>query len=897
LPPHVGFLAGLIATAALVTAIAIAATSSKSTGRIGPANHIQPNGRKLHPVGKLTKLGNFPTNARLTPDGRFLWTLSAGRGINDIRIVNVKTRKVVQVIQVPGNSGGLTMTADGTTAYVSGVAESSHTDEQSPEGTPGKEGDVIQVLSVDKKTGRAAFKDTIPVPAPAGAPPPQNFPPTNTGAVAWPRDVAVTKDGKTLLVALNLGNAAAVVDVATKGVKYVDTGDYPYGAAITPDGKTGLVGSEVDGTVTAINLADASKLKDIQAGPRLSHPESIAIDPKRPRAYVPLANQDIVAVIDTAKLDVIHTLSVEQPRGIGTSPSNATVSRDGCRLYVSDSGEDAIAVFALAKTCKKHRGKGTNNPPRLIGKVPVGSYPTWAGATNKRFLWVSARGLGVGPNPTGPNPLSPDNNDNEINSFTYLPSIVTGAAGIRAALSDKQIRKLTKKVNRQIRPTNARKAPKGTPIVAPEGDNPKLKYVWYFVRENRTYDQVLGDDPRGDGDPKLTLFGKDLTPNVHALVQRFPLLDHVFANSEASIDGHYWTAAAAVSDYVVKNWHQNYGGRGRPYDFGAFVISDPPKGFLFDQAQKQGIGYFNYGEAVAEVSPFEDRNRTEEETARNLAKFANTDGGVGGAPNNSPVRQCYPSDIAIHNNPLAGDVEAWDSTPPPDAPLGSQSRFDCFAAHFKMPGDPAGDPKITFRYFSLPSDHTQGLNPGSRSPKAMMAENDYALGQFVDLISHSSLWKESMILVVEDDSQDGADHVDAHRMPALVISPYAKKGAIVHTRYDFPSFIRTLEIVLGMKPLNLNDALGVPLYNAFSPTAENSEPFTAIKPQQNLNERNPDTPANRAAVRGLNLKEVDRVPQRKLDAMLWKSIHGMDAQPPPPGPNASGLDEAEEEDE
>jgi DNA-binding beta-propeller fold protein YncE len=889
------FLAGLVAAAALATTIAIAATSSVSTGRIGPANRIQPNGRKLNPVGKLTKLGNFPTNGRLTPDGKFLWTLSAGRGLNDIRIVNVKSRKVVQIIRVPGNSGGLTLTADGKTAYVSGVADSPYTDEKTPEGTPGQAGDVIQVLSVDKKSGKATLKDPIPVPPPSSAAPPQNFPPTGTTKRSWPRDVAVTKDGKKLLVALNLSGSssgvasAAVIDVATKAVTYVDTGDYPYGAAITSDGKTGLVGSEVGGTVTAINMADGTKIKDIQAGPRLSHPESIAIDPKRPRAYVPLANQDMVAVIDTKKLAVSKTLSVEKAQGLGTSPTNATVSSDGCRLFVTNSGEDAVAIFSLVKKCTR-KPKALANP-KLLGKVPVGSYPTWAGETphNRQFVWVSARGLGVGPNPNGPNPLSPNDSDNAINTFNYLPAFVTGATGIAKGLTDKQIRGLTKKVNKQITPANFQKPPAGTPIVAPTG-TPKIKYVWYFVRENRTYDQVLGDDSRGDGDPKLTLFGKDLTPNVHALVQRFPLLDHVYANSEASIDGHYWAAAGAVTDYVVKSWHQNYAGRGRPYDFGAYVVSDPPNGFLFDQATKDGVKYYNYGEAVAEVSPFPDRNRTQDETARNLAKFANTDGAVPVSPNSVPGGKCYPSDIAIGTDPLANNAETWDSTPPAGAPVNSESRFDCFNAHYAMPNDPASDPSILFRYFSLPSDHTQGLSPGKRTPQAMVAENDYGLGQFVEKISHSPFWKQSMILVLEDDSQDGADHVDAHRMPALVISPYAKKGAVVHTRYDFPSFLRTMEIVLGMHPLTLNDAVATPLYDAFSPTADNSDPYTAIKPAQDLNARNANTAANRAAVRGADFRDADHVPQRRLDGMLWHAVHGMDSQPPPPGPNASGED-------
>jgi hypothetical protein len=188
----------------------------------------------------------------------------------------------------------------------------------------------------------------------------------------------------------------------------------------------------------------------------------------------------------------------------------------------------------------------------------------------------------------------------------------------------------------------------------------------------------------------------------------------------------------------------------------------------------------------------------------------------------------------------------------------------------------------------MSDDHTEGTTPGRRTPRAMVAENDYGIGQVVDLISHSPIWASSLIMVIEDDTQDGADHVDAHRMPALVISPYTKKGAVVHTRYDMLSFIRTLEIPIGMKPLGLQDSLAVPLYDAFDGTAQNTEPYTAIAPTIPIDERNTASSPGAAASRRMNFRKLDSTPQRALDAVLWKSIHGADAVPPPPGPNAAG---------
>jgi DNA-binding beta-propeller fold protein YncE len=945
--------AGLVLTLAVVGGGAYAlAQGSADEGVIGPANRIQPSGRLLHPSGKLTRVGNHPAGAALTPNGRFYWTLSAGRGRNDVRIVRVApgrrcrrprqdagservrryrscvrrarrpVGRVVQTIRMPGLSGGIAMAPDGRTAYLSGIPDSAHEDEQTPPDTPGREGDVVHVLTYNARTGHAARAGTISLPPPADAPIPQSFPPTNTKRLSWPRDLAVSPDGKTLLVALNLADYAAVVDLATGQARFVRVGSYPYGAAITRDGKRGLVSNEASGTVSVIDLASATKIKDIQVGPHLSHLEGIAIDPQLARAYVAVTHQDLIAVLNLRSLTVQRTLTVERSQGIGTAPVAVKATRDGCFLLSADSGEDAVAVFALpnrrGRTCRneprrttrragasaeailQHEGRRglalaaeeaveSRRPVRrrsrawqLVGRVPVASYPVDVDATarHQTLVWLSAKGLGVGPNPNGPNPYSPNDSDDRINSFQYLPSIVRGASGILPFPTDTQLRRMTPRASRQLRPSNAERAPAGTPI---RGGGP-IKHVFYIVRENRTYDQVLGDDSRGDGDPKLTLFGANITPNAHALARRFPLLDHVYANSEASIDGHFWSAAAAVSDYVTKNWHQNYAGRQRPYDFGVYAVTWPSQRFLFDQAEKQGISYFNFGEAVAGVIPlFPDKDRTPADLVEVNKKFAKSDLGP-------PLAgHCFPNDAWSGGvNGLTGQ-EVYDSSLPPGVLPPAESRFDCLRTKFTA--QLASNTVPAFTYITLANDHTAGTAPGRRTPNAMVADNDYALGQVVDLISHSPIWGSSLILVIEDDSQDGADHVDAHRIPALAISPYARRGAVVHTRYDFLSFIRTLEIVTGMKPLNLFDALAVPMYDAFGTRAGNAEPYDAIKPGVDLNERNSAASPNAGFSQRLPLLSPDQVPQRYLDRILWQYVHGKNSEPPPPGPNASGEDE------
>jgi hypothetical protein len=962
---------GGVVVLAFAAAVVVAATAP--SGRIGPDNRIQPSGRKLDPVGNLTRLGNLPTGGALTVDGRFAWTLSAGRGQNDIRVVRVlpkrchkdsprrarrcrkgarkKVGKVVERIEMPGVSGGIAMAPNGRKAYVSGTPEGDNASNEVGPKVPGQDGDVIHVFKLDRRSGEAKRDGVIDVPPPPGTPPPQNFPPTQTDAQSWPQDLAISADGKTLLAALNLANAAAVVDTKAREVSYVQTGRYPYGAGITRDGMLGLISNQTDGTVSAIDLSSGDVVKEIAVGPHLSHPEGIAMDPKRSLAYVAVTHQDLIAVIDTENLEVVRTLSVERRKGIGTAPVELSVTRDGCRLLSADSGEDAVAVFALSakRRCDpgapRHRGRESGTDSRreaakellereseraaavageeaeeegladkplqkeserwqLLGRIPVASYPTVALTTPQRdpakrkLVWITAKGVGVGPNQIPPDqPVREDgpavgNNDETPDSkgwrYYYLPEQVKGMSGIMRFPSDRRLERLTPRAAEQIKPSNSMKPPEDTPLRA---DGP-IEHVFYIVRENRTYDQILGDVARGDGDPKLSVFGKRITPNIHALVKRFPLLDHVYANSEASIDGHFWTSAGAVSDYVVKNWHANYGGRHRPYDFGVYSVTWPAAGFLFDQAEEQGISWFNYGEAIAGTVPLNDIDRTPEENAQVVAKFRKSDlGPLSPGPQPPPPAPCFTNDAGTGTNVINGQ-EVYDSSRPPGAnPANTESRFQCFKQRFNQ--QLAGDAVPAFNYITYPNDHTEGTTPGRRTPDAMVAANDLAVGETVDLISHSPIWDSSLILVVEDDSQDGADHVDAHRMPALAISPYTKRGAVIHSRYDFLSFIRTIELVTGMKPLNLFDATAVPLYRAFdSDPSDNDEPYDVILPKVDLTERNPADAPNAARSDHLPLEVPDQVPQRILDKILWQYRHGADSKPPPPGPNASGIDEA-----
>jgi hypothetical protein len=336
-----------------------------------------------------------------------------------------------------------------------------------------------------------------------------------------------------------------------------------------------------------------------------------------------------------------------------------------------------------------------------------------------------------------------------------------------------------------------------------------------------------------------------------------------------------------VPDYVERNWFQNYAGRGRPDDFGLYAVSYPQAGFLFDQATRDSVSWFNYGEAIAGVVPppfIADKDATPDILAGVAQRFQGSDLGpeAGG---------CFANDGWIGFDGFTGQ-EIFDSTPPTGAPAGSISRTDCFRSRFAQQLATGTVPD--FSYITLTNDHTRGLEPGSPTPTAMIADNDLALGQIVDTISHSPIWGSSAIFVVEDDSQDGADHVDGHRTVAAVISPYAKAGAVVSSRYDQLSMIRSMELIRGMQPLGLADSLATPMYAAFTRTAHNSAPFDALPETVDLLARNPSTPATRALSRGMDFNHgPDHVSQRALDSVLWKSVHGVRSVPPPPGPNST----------
>ena len=879
--------------AALATAVVLATTAAAvAAGVVGPSTRMMPDGRLLQPDGRMTQVGDFPAGGALSPDGRYFWSVDSGYGHDDVSVVSVATGRVTQVLPLPGAYGGIAFAPDGTHAYVSGEPQGVIPAAGS---TKADSGDAIHVFSIDRATGRAREQNPIVLPATSGgtaqgeAANPASFllqppGPGPSSGLGWPIGMAVTPDGRTLVVALNQADQVAIVNLATAATALVKVGRYPYGVAA--DSTTAWVSNEYDGTVSVIDLATRSVTLTVKGlggplGDQNAHPEGVLLDRAAGTVFVAVTNRDLIAAISTRTSTVSALIPVARAGGIGTAPVALAVSPDGGRIYAADAGEDAVAV--LRRTVD-HKGTAAYH---LIGRIPTAAYPTGVSVTpdGKRVVWLSGEGLGAGPNPYyGANFAASE----KAPYGQYDMEMLLGQVGVLPAPSDALVARLGRVVDKEVRPDDYTPAPLDTPVESPGGGpSAQIKHVFYVVKENRTYDQIFGTDRRGNGDPALELFDGNgakgpaggVTPNAHALATMFPLLDNFYADSQVSVDGHLITTGGYATDFVERALEANYSNRGRAVNFGQDPVTLPPNDFIFDQAVRQKVSFQNFGEYNGGDTPQGNDGRPT--YAQSQAGF------VAGYPLFFGCDNAGLVPVTSTDHAVACDSDSGTIGPAGHAGV-ANSRFDFFQAEFDREVATGTVPALT--YMALPNDHTNGVQVGYPTPKALVADNDLGLGQIVDLISHSSIWSSSAIFVVEDDSQDGADHVDAHRMPAFVISPWARHGAVVDTRYDQDSMLRTIELILGLHPLSLNDGLAEPMYDAFirSDRTPDRTPYNAVTPRQSLLASTRIGPLGIDAV--LPYNDVDLVPQHLFDDALYRSVYGPHFTPPPAGPNASEIE-------
>ena len=386
--------------------------------------------------------------------------------------------------------------------------------------------------------------------------------------------------------------------------------------------------------------------------------------------------------------------------------------------------------------------------------------------------------------------------------------------------------------------------PAGNPVPATLGDPSPIRHVIYVVKENRTYDQILGDLPEGNGAPSLCLFDETVTPNHHALAREFVLLDNFYTDGEVSADGHEWTMGAYASDFVEKTWPLNYGHNerkkiGYPSE-GAYALATPARGYLWNQAAQAGVSYRSYGEFV-----------------------------FNGRTAGTPARPSLPV-LRDHIDPL---YRGFDLDYPD---VQRAARFVAELKRFEAEGDM---PRL--QVVRLPNDHTSGTSPGRLTPRADVADNDLALGQLVDAVSHSKFWATTAIFVLEDDGQNGPDHVDAHRTPCFVISPYTARHTVDSTLYSTTSVLRTIELILGLQPMSQFDAAAAPMFATFAATPDLT-PYAARSAQVNLHARNPRDAWGAKESARMDFREADRADDIVLNEIVWRSVKGAASRMPAP---------------
>jgi len=684
-----------------------------------------------------------------------------------------------------------------------------------------------------------------------------------TGEVLWSVPTGVAPYGvvKTAGKIYVTNWAGSVPDENDKNVAGV-----PWGKAkVDP-----VNGSTREGTVSVYNPETGSLIKEIVVG---LHPNDIISSADERFIYVANSNSDAISVIDTKSDFVIETIPVrlgeEKNPYFGDSPNGLGISSDGKTLYVAMGMDNAVAVVELGQ---KVSMASTSSESTVTGFIPTGAYPGGVCVLNDSKLYVpniEAEGARI--------PTVAENGTTSYNSHRMMASVSIVPVPDKTQL--KQYTKQVQETNQFFRVALSQKMPRKNvapvPVPARIGEPSVFKHVVYIIKENRTYDQILGDVKAGDGEPSLCIFGEEITPNTHKIVDDFLLLDNFYASGKCSAEGHQWTDMAIVTDYVEKNvrsWFRSY-----PHvQEDALVYA--PTGFIWDNARDHGKSVRIYGEACV---PEFDRNATWESIYKgflNGEKFEFT--------NNTTIDPV--------KNILSQNYPGYDSHKIPDV-LRAQTFIEEMKEYEKMDGDQWPELMVV----ALPNDHTGGTRPGLPTPRAQVADNDLALGQIIEAISKSRFWNSTAIFVTEDDSQAGWDHVSAYRTVGLVASPYSRFDEANHTNYNQVSMVRTIEQILGIPPMNIMDATAMPMFDCFNSTLDTT-PYVSVPNRIPLDEMNKEL--SQLNGKELHFAKKSMHPQfDKVDAgnddlfnrIIWFASNGKKPYPA----KYAGKDDDEDEDD
>lgn len=867
----------VLGTVALLVLTSCTTDSERSAetqlvGRHGTNRFLTPSHQVLTPYGKFIELAKLrPQGIALSPDGKLL---AVSGKTSEVLILDPQTGKVLQHVNLPSaelnepqpdvvspnilapdkkgqlSFTGLTFSPDGSRLFLANV-----------------NGD-IKVFDV--KNGKVSGGYSIPLPHARA--------PRRTNEI--PAGLTLSPDGKRLYVALNLANRLGEFNVASGALLRVfDVGVAPYDVVLVgnkayvsnwggrrpeegdltgPAGRGTTVRVDPvrfianEGSVSVIDLSSGKVAKEILVG---LHSSALAAHPSGRWVVCANAGSDNVSVIDTRTDAVVETIWAKQsPTDLfGASPNALTFDSKGKRLYIANGTQNAVAVIDFDP-----------GESKLLGLIPVGWFP---GA----ILFDASRDQLCVANIKG---ITPEKrNVKETTGRGYNSHQHFGSVSLVPLPGTRELARLSELVWKNYRReyleiTKLPPRPDQPPRPVPEriGEPSVFKHVVYIIKENRTYDQVLGDDRRGNGDPSLCIFGEGITPNQHKMVRDFVLLDNTYCNGILSADGHQWSTTGFATDYMEKS----FAGFPRSYPDGmgedeADALAYSPAGFIWDNALKHGKTLRNYGEFAEPKVKWRDPKRKGSPDflscyrtwtgESNLVIFAS-------APMIESIRPYQPTNYV-----------GWEMAVP------DQYRADFFIRELKEYEAKGEFPNLTI--ICLPNDHTSGTGKGSPTPAACVADNDLAFGRIVEAISHSKFWKETAIFAIEDDPQDGWDHVSGYRTTAYCISPYTKRGVVVKNHYNTTSLLRTMEQILGLPPMNQFDAAATPMFECFTNTSDFT-PFVALTNNVPLDQMNSDPKKmadpllrkNALASARLNFRKVDAAPEDVLNRILWHAMKG-----------------------
>lgn len=760
---------------------------------------LLPNGWSISKVGRSLPLGDLPLNLQVSHNKKMMAVTNNGQSIQSIQLIDVQSEKVTDEKVIDKAWYGLQFNNKDDKLYVSG-------------------GNDNFILSYPVTGGKLLTPDTIRL----GDPWPVKISPTG---------LSVDDRNKLLYVVTKENNSLYIVDLSSKKlVGRIGLSSEAYSCLLSTDIKTlyiSLWGAN------KVALVDTKKRQITDSISTEFAPNELLLTKKGKYLFVANGGDNSVSIIDTKTKKVVEVISsaVYPTKLTGSTTNGLALSDDERTLYIANADNNCLAVFDISRI-----GESTSK-----GFIPTGWYPTSVKYCKGRIWVTNGKGFTSMANPQGPQPISKfdDSALHEGSTYNkrlqYIAGLFKGTLSIIDKPNEQNIKTYSQKVYDNTPFNKTQQIPsKNNPIPFKKEDVSPIKYVFYIIKENRTYDQVLGDVKKGNGDPKLCLFPEKVTPNIHALADEYVLLDNFYVDAEVSADGHNWSMGAYANDYVEKTWPTQYGKRGGGGDYGGRrKITHPKDGFIWDYCKRAGVSYRSYGEF--------------------------TDGKTAVIPVlNGHFCTGFPSfDFEIKDTTR---FSLW------------KKDFDELLARNEVP---------QFSTIKFPNNHTSGQAKGKISPLAAVADNDLAVGLFVEHLSHSKIWKESAVFILEDDAQNGPDHVDAHRSPALVISPYTKRNQVISTMYSTSGFLRTMELILGLPPMSQYDAAARPLYDCFTPDPD-FRPYVHKNANIDLNHRNKADNQSAKLSATFNFDKEDEAPDLALNQVIWKSVFGEDAEMPAP---------------